>query len=446
MTTKAEFCRLHSIYSDILGTELERLPPVPQEVTQVLGQAEGPAASELVPETIQPWLDLLDLAVSPHRLRRYGQENGLDELTVGALLRFLVGKKIHTQSDREKVDWLATYLSRLQEQQTQEPTGWAKTDLQQLLRGIPFRPLNHASQALLAEIPPLLDDAREQGNFSDILDSRLLQRGRILKSQFDEDFFHPTVLAAIVNYNLMAGKKFQGLLEQSLQLVRGQQSSPKETAVFDPHELLWGDYRSTSEGLRSLSELMPQEKAADVATGLAGEGFLEKQMEGLGIDCKRGAAVLRKWTLELAKHLKTDKSIRSLRICGTSIPLEEGEIFAFRALGAEATPTLKGEFARHVCHAVAICVRIYEETYTYEKKKESSFDWRKHLNALLYLLYEGRGHKEALLRLATVCRTGGFTDMSRQLVSTANKLEENLSNTEMLVQREGRVDALGAGR
>ena len=102
--TKAEFCRLHLSYRDILETELERFPPVPQEVTQVLGQSDGSADSEPVPETVRSWLDLLDLAVSPHRLRRYGQESGLDELTIQALLRFLVGKNMHTQVDREKVD------------------------------------------------------------------------------------------------------------------------------------------------------------------------------------------------------------------------------------------------------------------------------------------------------------------------------------------------------
>ncbi|MBI4465229.1 MAG: hypothetical protein HY647_11040, partial [Acidobacteria bacterium] len=354
MMTKAEFCRLHSIYKDILTTELERLPPIPPEVEEVLSQSGGPAASEPVAETVQPWLDLLDLAMNPHRLRRYAQENGLDEPTIRALLRFLVGKKIHSPADREKVDWLATHLLKLREQQTQEPAGWAKAELQQILQGIPLPSLRHQGQTLLAELPTLLDDIRDQTTISGVLESHLLQRGRVLKSQFEEEFFHPSVLAAIINYNLVAGKKFHELLEQTLQVVRQQEASAPQTTLFDPHELLWGDYRSTSEGLRYLSELAVPQRAEGVSTAPAQPGFLEAQLERLGVDCQRQAAALRKWTRELTKHLKADPGITSLRVCGTSFPLDKGEVFAFRSLAGEVEPTLKGEFARSICHAVAI--------------------------------------------------------------------------------------------
>ncbi|MBI4464304.1 MAG: hypothetical protein HY647_06325, partial [Acidobacteria bacterium] len=83
--------------------------------------------------------------------------------------------------------------------------------------------------------------------------------------------------------------------------------------------------------------------------------------------------------------------------------------------------------------------------YTYEKRKSSGANWKKHHLSLLYLLYEGRGHKESLLRLATVCGANAFTDMSQQLVSTANKLETHLAQAESLIE-EGRVDASRADR
>lgn len=124
MITAREFFELHSILTAIVETELESPAPVPEAVKQALVQG---AADRPAPGDVLPWVGLLDLAVNPHLLRRQMKQNGADDAAVRALLRFLVAKKSHSQTDRDKVDWLGTFFFQAREERTKQPTGWPKT-------------------------------------------------------------------------------------------------------------------------------------------------------------------------------------------------------------------------------------------------------------------------------------------------------------------------------
>jgi len=214
LATTGEFQAIHGIYQTILEKELEHALPLPAPIPEILGKAG--AASEPVRPVAEQWLALLDLAVSPHLMRNYINERGAEDAALRALIRFLVRKKIHSQDDRDKVDWLTTYLFRKREEQKRRPTSWPKANVEEILDGFEFPMLSRYAEDLLMEVPALLDEVKFLENFSQVTDSRIIQRARDLKNQFGDEFFNPDVLAAIVNYNLIFGDKFHSLLKPTM--------------------------------------------------------------------------------------------------------------------------------------------------------------------------------------------------------------------------------------
>ena len=92
----------------------------------------------------------------------------------------------------------------------------------------------------------------------------------------------------------------------------------------------------------------------------------------------------------------------------------------------EKEQSFRAEVARSICHAIAIICRIYEEIPLYLEKKGTEYLWKKHYDALVYLLYEGRKHKDALLKLAAVSQQRGLREKAKQLQVTAEKLDAGL--------------------
>ena len=427
MATATEFAYLHSTFLAILENELGGFPPVPEAVEEILNR-QGDAAAQPIPDEMSTWLDLLDLGISPQRLRIYGQRHRVPEKTIRLLLRFYAGRKPHFPADRDKVDWLATYLFRMRESEGNQPPGWAKSELQEILKGIAFPTLSAESQTVLSELPPLLQDINELRDLSQITDSRLLERVRSLKKQVEEEYFHPTVLAAIINYNLMLGKKFDELLKQALEQAHNLLSSQQISKSFDEQELVWSDYHSNVDALQQLSDLSrtkPPEKEEAVPVQ---ESVVDRQLERLGIDNAREYSKLRSRIQEMATHLRANPAITSVRVCGTPLPLEVWESHSFQILSQKREQNLRTDFARTVTLALAIVLRIYEELYAYQNAKSlGEQQWRKHSDSLFYLLCEALRIKETLLRLSFVARKSGDPEMAQHLVLTAEKLETNLA-------------------
>ncbi|OFV95518.1 MAG: hypothetical protein A3H28_15950 [Acidobacteria bacterium RIFCSPLOWO2_02_FULL_61_28] len=432
MVTVAEYRLIHSLFLAVLEQQFTRPVPIPDAVEKILQTQDSSDEEQPLPEAAVAWLDLTGAAIHTHRLRRYGQENGIAEPAAQALLRFWASRRTPTAEDRDKADWLGTHIFRAREAENKEPVGWVKNELQSLLKGIPFAPLSHEAQSFLGDLPPLLDDARYLGSFSQIPDSRILDRGRELKAQIGEDFCNPVALAAVINYNVVVGKKFDELLDRAV-------GEPHETStganVRQLREALRNDYHSNAAAIQQLADLtrkQPAEKT-EVQADFGPEPLLDHQLQRMGIDSKHELAKLRGRIRDLVKKLMADPTVRSIRICGSPLSLNDWEVNAFRSLTTKREENLQGAFARTVSRAMAFVVRIYEELYAYETKKGTGdAGWKKHHDALFYVLYEGRGQKTSLLQLALLHRKSGFPDLAQQLVTTAEKLDANLARIEEL--------------
>ena len=434
MISRSEFLLLYSIYTAIMEQELGHGVPLPSYVEEEIALAST-APDQAVPESIEQWLALLNLSVSPYKIRNYVKDHDADEPSLCALIRFLASTKTHSHADRDKVDWLTTYLFKKREERQGKPIGWPRTEMKEILQGFEFPPLKQSAEDLLMEFPSLLDEAGYFESFSQITESRIIQRARDLKNQFGEDFFHPDVLAAIINYNLLFGKKFHKLLEEVMAKVHEFARAQPERTATNTDELLQRDYRGTTDTFQQLGELERKETATNAAATARARGsgnLEEQQLKHLGIDAAKEAQGVRTRIQELSMRLKSHQGMTSIPNTFAPLPLYEWESAAFRTQLPESEQSFRADFTRNVCYAIAIISRIYEEIPLYHEKKGTEFLWKKHYDSLVYLLSEGRKHKESLLRVAILSQQRGLLEKAKQLQLTADKLEANLAKVAAL--------------
>ena len=429
MITVSEFILLHEVFSGIVEKELRHPIPLPQEVREAIGR-KSPSPDPPASESCAHWLALLDLAISPHKLRGYIATEDPEEPTLLALVRFLVFKKPHSEIDRDKVDWLFTHLFKKREERRGSPTGWPRKEIQEILAGVEFPPLGQETQDQLMDVPSLLDEIKYFTSFHQITDSRAVERGRSMKNQFGEEFFHPDVLAAIVNYNLLLGKKFYGLIQEVSEKVHEFAQSGQRGAAPSTKELLQGDYRASANAFRDLGELDRKEPGPASPTPPpplpaepAAPPSLDLQLRQLGVDPEQESLHLRNRIQELSMRFRSNLQTATVPNPVTPVHLQDWEAGAFRSKYPETEETFRAQFAREVCHAIAVISRIYEEIPLYLEKKGTEFHWKKHYDALVFLLYEGRRHKDSLVKLAETSRQRGLREKAKQLQVTAEKLD-----------------------
>jgi hypothetical protein len=93
----------------------------------------------------------------------------------------------------------------------------------------------------------------------------------------------------------------------------------------------------------------------------------------------------------------------------------------------DAEQSYRADFARGICRAITIIYRIYEEIPQYLEKKGTEYLWKRHYDSLVFLLYEGRRHKEALQQLAAASEKRGLLEKAKQLQGTSQKLDTGLA-------------------
>lgn len=436
-----EFLKLHSILSEIVGEPLGGTPPFPRCVTEIEARAKSSNGETGVSEEALRWLELLNQGVDPHLLRQALQKRGKDPDAVQALIRFLVSKKTHSQADREKLDWLVTYLLEGWEKGDRDSGERFDMEIERILEGCDFPPLSSHGEELLLEIPALLDELRFFERFSQITESRVINRGRNLKNQFEEEFFHPTVLAAIVNYNLVLGRKMRGLLQNTIQTAF-RFAPAAQSDLPDTEEALQSDYRAISNVFHELTELdrevernreQKRKKESEVRDRVmptaaireaaAKPQTLEEQFIALGIDPGRQAEQLRNRVKEIALRVRSSPGGAPLPSATGTLILSDWESKAFLSEYSTAEKSFRADFARSMTSVIGIIARIEEELPAYFETRGAEHLWKRHCDALLYLLYEGRRQLETLKRLSADSTTRGLQDKSTKLLATAEKLD-----------------------
>lgn len=277
---------VYSFYQKLLQDSVQEPVPLPNDLHLIsLGALDRHFPDPLA--RIRGWLKLLDLAVTPSMLR-HSLTADVDPEIAETLLRYYARKRAATDVDRDKADFVATFLYR----NPRVPGQWDRRGY--TLDGVvPIPPFEIALIEVLAdaeapEMPeeyiPILHEFDTLRNELDsyttleqLTDAGVVQKGRDLKQAFGTCFYHPGVLATIGPYNAAIGKKLEELFRATTQQLKnfaeevhkegGDVTSPVEGKVTVQHlamieegEILKADYASAQEKFRRVSKV---KKAVD---------------------------------------------------------------------------------------------------------------------------------------------------------------------------------------
>jgi len=222
---------VHRFYISLVEKHLGHRVPVPAEVENPSSAPEK--LSESV-DVMKQWLRLLDMAIAAPMVRDALKQANSPE-TAEALLRHYIVKASYSDYDRDKTDFLGTYLlrhpgkdsKRTADAAVSSGTGEAFTyafsqsqaeefekELRQMI-GEPPGDLPEEHQNLLREFQFLHQEADEFRHFDQLIDSGILQRVRELKYQFGASLYHPRVLATVAVYNSFFGRRFDELFREA---------------------------------------------------------------------------------------------------------------------------------------------------------------------------------------------------------------------------------------
>ncbi|HYL11616.1 MAG TPA: hypothetical protein VEV41_01180 [Terriglobales bacterium] len=272
---------VHGFYLKLLQDYFAGELPIPAGLdTDALS---GSDRAQHTLETMQRWLKLLDMAVSPAMVR-YALTNETDPEIAEGLLRYYARKKKASDQDRDKTDLVATFLYRNPRVPGQwERRGYAldgilpippfEIALTEILADGEVVPLSGEEMQRLAELDILRAKAEIFRDFGLLLESGLVDKIREIKRALGSSFYHPAVLGYVAPFNVGFGKKFDTLfraasfeikkfsqsVEQRGGSIVGQVDGVDVTvelvAAMDEDEILKSDYSTALERFRRVTKL-----------------------------------------------------------------------------------------------------------------------------------------------------------------------------------------------
>jgi hypothetical protein len=150
---------------------------------------------------------------------------------------------------------------------------------------------------------------------------------------------------------------------------------------------------------------------------------MEEQLIALGIDPGRQAEQLRNRVKEIALRVRSTPGGAPLPNAAGPMLLHDWESKALLSDYSPAEESFRADFARSVTTVIGIIARIEEELPAYFETRGAEHLWKRHCDALVYLLYEGRRQLETLKKLSAESTKRGLPDKSTQLLATADKLD-----------------------
>ena len=422
------------------------------------------------------WLKLLDMAITPEMLR-LSLTTTIDQDLAEALLRYYARKQSKNDFDRDKTDFVATFLYR----NPRVPGQWEmrglsmdgvapvppfEIALMEILDDAELPELTPGESRMLDEFEFLAEEVDQLQHFDRLMDSGLIQKARHIKHSFGPAFYHPHALAVIAPYNAHFGRCFDELFSAAAACIKsyahevqqrgGSLSSRVEGDVTVQHlaqleeqTILGTEYRRAQDHLRHLSKL---KKAVD------------SKMRNRARDCSIRATKHR--SLRATAHCP--RSLRELRCGGTfarfvsavhrSRPASGGGTYPFgrgidrgwvRAADERcrqivpmkfgnfvlAPPeadaycaefhqekSFRGDNARVLVRMVAVMARIQAESEELKQRQNSAHLWRPHAEALARLQEAAARANQNALAVSEVANQRGLVEKTKILAATMDRL------------------------
>lgn len=470
---------VHGFYQKLLRDYFAGEMPIPAGLdTHELANRNQDAERTL--ESMQRWLQLLDMAITPAMVRCALTAEADPEMAEG-LLRYYARKPEPSELDRDKTDLIATFLYR----NPRVPGQWERRGY--ALDGIlPIPPFEIALTEILSdgEVPPLagdemqcladLDILRAKAeifrDFGAFLDSGLTQNIRELKRSLGYSFYHPTVLANLAPLNVAVGRKIETLFRAaSFEIKKFAQSVEERggnivgqvdgvdvtvdlVSSMNEDEILNTDYGISVERFRRVVKLkkslegQPKVRAAAAGVESSPTPFVHGRLAEVVTGKPARSPQLRSKpaipptsdprliTLEETKLRSVEDSIRAF-VRAANVKLREivpMTSFNLILTGAEADAfcadyleeeSFRADHARILVRMVAIVARMSTETEEVKRKRRTPMT-APHRDALMLLLAAARTAKENADLVLDMAGQRGLTEKVITLNASLQKLRE----------------------
>ncbi len=398
--------------------------------------------AETALESVRQWLAVGDLGISPFTLRTYLERSRPERDSLQILIRYHLGKNPHAESDRDKLDYLlASYfgLETTGGGEAATPEALART-VEELGAGLlRSDSLGDAAGIMLHEFESLIAMIGDFGDFDHLVQARMVERARALKTNLGEEFYHPRALATVIRFNVAFRRHFETLFHLQLRHVREDTRRLLDQAE-EVAEEIEAAYQSLSQSARTRAQ---QAAPARVEAGSPQAARLgrphevlderapldrlvrrgqekQKEMELRGI-ITRITRFLEKLTPEqLAEETVTFR----LRRGQLEVNRVEREAFA------HATATMAPESARVIQYSLGVIAWMEEELAQYQETRDDRYLWKAHVDLLSYAVARS---VDLLAGIRTLLREdvpaaesawfGPLRDTARRLGTTLARVE-----------------------
>lgn len=477
---------VHGFYLSVLEGVTGEDVPVPRGAA-VDERAVTPVEQSI--SVLRRWLNILDMAVAPPAVRDALKET-LDLATGEALLRYYVLKTSHTDTDRDKCDFINTHLYRGWRKQKGLPPAPAD-----VLEITPDKVLEYEGEiySMLGEVEPpelpqehlqlarefdhLRQEVDEFSHFDSIMDSGILGRVRELKMRFGKSFYHPHVLAETAVYNTFFGRRFDELFlaaasdiksfAQNITQAGGSimtrvndDVTLKELADVQEHEILHEEYGKARDKLRKIAQfkkavdnkrkgrytaplpggaaVIPIAAAAERAQGTATAPAYEVDPGAQPRPSALSPAEL------AASHKAEDHKVEVIsdmirnfiaaadKSFANVVPLRNGNLLLTPAeVDAFRNPYLheksfRADFAERVRRAAATIAAMMVELEDYKKKKGSAYLWKQHADSLKYLVTRSEKLVAEVEQMRGLCERRGLAEKMKVLEACVERVRNQV--------------------
>jgi len=223
--------------SQIILAELTRAtPPLPhleevhrtlRSAREQLGRGQAADAERLAEQAAvglvqaRRLLAVSDLGITPFALRIHAEKQSLGRELEATLIRYFLAKKPHAENDRDKLDYILTahFLSHSDLPPAQQAAELERA-CAELTAGVEAAPLRPSDEVMRHELESLIAHVDDFHNFDQLVQARMIERVRALKTNLGEAFYHPRVLPTLIRFNLAFRQRFDTLFDGQIQGVR----------------------------------------------------------------------------------------------------------------------------------------------------------------------------------------------------------------------------------
>ena len=452
---------VHDFALTIIENALGHAVPVPEKVSQALGADASHNDLGNRIEFLKRWLALLDLAITPPMVRDALHAQSSPE-TADAVLRYFVRKRSPIDTDRDKADFVATFLYRqyfpAKNGDVPDMAHAFEEKLVAALTGLTIEPLGDGQKRTLSEFEFIRQEVEDFRHFDALIDSGIVQRVRDMKHALAQSFYHPHAIATVASYNVFFGSRFDELFRAAaghirtfaakaqqegasvLSKVDGEVTVKHLADVGEDTGALQLEYGKAQEHFRKVSHLKKVVDKKKSGVAASSTGTIAAVTGAPLIEPRPGAALAPSIQVDAIQEGKIRMMSERLREAIKKVdpnapailPMPQGNVVLSPA-EAEACradylqeKSFRADWANALLAIVAVQTSIAYELREYFAKKTSAHLWRPHADSLRYLLASANREMERGQVLVSTAQQRGLTEKVSAMKASLDKFRNNV--------------------